>query len=154
MASAQKLVTRRRRLVSAPDVHVNGTSLLPRRRRCPDVDVCGTSSRQFPRRRGQRDVVVIVQTSTLEREVDVCVRSNFVTNGLPYARACDRGAARADSLRTHAHYNLLHIHSVWRSHTHERRQTTELCLTFRANLLQVYTQTIITQSVQYMTCAK
>ena len=27
------------------------------------------------------------QTSTLERKVDVCVRSNFVTNGLPYARA-------------------------------------------------------------------
>ena len=91
MASAQKLVTRRRRLevdVSAPDVHVNGTqtSTSTGRRRCPDVDVCGTSSRQFPRRRGQRDVVVIVQTSTLEREVDVCVRSNFVTNGLPYAR--------------------------------------------------------------------
>ena len=71
------------------------TNTLTRRRRlCPHVDVCGmstserfsgTSSRQFPRRRGQRDVVVIVQTSTLEREVDVCVRSNFVTNGLPYA---------------------------------------------------------------------
>jgi hypothetical protein len=52
-------------VVSAPDIDVNGTSSLPRRRR-------------------QWDVVVIAQTSTLEREVDVCVRSNFVTNGLPY----------------------------------------------------------------------
>ena len=26
------------------------------------------------------------RTSTLEREVDVCARTNFVTNGLPYAR--------------------------------------------------------------------
>ena len=47
------------------------------------VDLQSTSGR-----RGQRDVVVIVQTSTLEREVDVCVRSNFVTNGLPYGWRC------------------------------------------------------------------
>ena len=60
------------------------------RRRLWDVDVRRTSSRQFPRRRGQRDVVVIVQTSTLEREVDVCVRSNYVTNGLPYVRSSCR----------------------------------------------------------------
>jgi hypothetical protein len=47
-----------------------------------DDDVNGTSSSVRTRRR-QRDVVVMDEMSTLEREVDVCVRTNFVTNGLP-----------------------------------------------------------------------
>ena len=56
-----------------------------------EVDVSGTSSSllqtwTLPTRRRQWDVVVVAQTSTLEREVDVCIQSNFVTNGLPYGR--------------------------------------------------------------------
>ena len=61
------------------DVHARSTSVQWRvtkseRRRHWHVDVTTQMSTYSAR------------TSTLEREVDVCARTNFVTNGLPYAR--------------------------------------------------------------------
>ena len=61
------------------DVHARSTSVQWRvtkseRRRHWHVDVTTQMSTYSSR------------TSTLEREVDVCARTNFVTNGLPYGR--------------------------------------------------------------------
>ena len=63
-----------------------------------DDDVNGTSSSVRTRRRTrrrQRDVVVMDDMSTLEREVDVCARTNFVTNGLPYGEGVDSDSTLA-----------------------------------------------------------
>ena len=68
-------------------VVVGGTSSLERR---VDVDVSGS----YIDVRGVRHRRMVNLTSTFEREVDVCARSNFVTNGFPYARRRERLGTR------------------------------------------------------------
>ena len=86
--------------------------------------------------------------ATLHRKRPGNEAKNTATAG---ARAASSGPG---SLRTHAHYNLLLFVTKHPVYIHpELLDRAQLTVTFRANLLQVL-RSIITQSVQYMTCAE